>query len=103
MSISKPETATVTTKRTRTTTTRGKTATATAAETTTSNSAKAASTTKTTTTTIKLHSHQIKTVFVTNLYQSVTVDDLYELFGLRSTSYLRNNCHIEMDHFSNVD
>ena len=42
-------------------------------------------------------------MFVTNLHQSVTVDNLYELFGLRSTSYLRSNCHIEMDHFSNVD
>ena len=40
---------------------------------------------------------------MTNLHQSVTVDDLYELFGLISTNYLRNNCHIEMDHFSNVD
>ena len=40
---------------------------------------------------------------MTNLHQSVTVDDLYEVFGLRSTNYLRNNCHIEMDHFSNVD
>ena len=40
---------------------------------------------------------------MTNLHQSVTVDDLYELFGLRSTNYLRNNCHIVMDHFSNVD
>ena len=38
-----------------------------------------------------------------NLHQSVTVDDLYELFGLKSTNYLRNNCHTEMDHFSNVD
>ena len=44
-----------------------------------------------------------KTIFVTNFHQSVTVDDLYELFGLRSTNYLRNNCHIEIDHFSNVD
>ena len=51
----------------------------------------------------KLHSHQSKTIFVRNLHQTVTVDNLYELFGLRSTSYLRSNCHIEMDHFSNVD
>ena len=40
---------------------------------------------------------------MTNLHQSVKVDDLYELFGLRSTNYLRNSCHIEMDYFSNVD
>ena len=40
---------------------------------------------------------------MTNLHQSVTVDDLYELFSLRSTNYLRNNCHTVMDHFSNVD
>ena len=51
----------------------------------------------------KLHSHQSKTIFVTNLHQSVTVDDLSELFGLRSTNYLTNNCHIEVDHFSHVD
>ena len=51
----------------------------------------------------KLNSHQSKTIFVSNLHQSVTVDDLYELIGLRSTNYLRNNCHIEMDHFSNPD
>ena len=38
-----------------------------------------------------------------NLHQSVTVEDLYELFGLRSTNYLRNNCHIVMDHFINID
>ena len=40
---------------------------------------------------------------MTNLHQSVTVDDLYKLCGLRSTNYLRNNCHIVMGHFSNVD
>ena len=37
------------------------------------------------------------------LHQSVTADELYELFGLRSTNYLGSNYHIEMDHFSNVD
>ena len=51
----------------------------------------------------KLHGQQSKTIFVINLHQSVTVDDLYELFGLKSANYLRNNCHTEMDHFSNVD
>ena len=69
--------------------------------------AAATSSTKTrtapTTTTTKLHCHQLKTIFVTNLLQSVTVDDLYELFGLRSMNFLGNNCHIEMDHFSNAD
>ena len=33
----------------------------------------------------------------------MTVDELYELFGLRFTNYLINTCHIEMDHFSNFD
>ena len=28
---------------------------------------------------------------MTNLHQNVTVDELYELFGLRSTNYIRNN------------
>ena len=51
----------------------------------------------------KLHGQLSKTIFVTNLYQSDTVDDLYELFSLRSTNYLKNNCHVLMDHFSNVD
>ena len=40
---------------------------------------------------------------MTNLHQSFAVDDLYELFGLRSTNYLRNNCDIEMDQFRIVD
>ena len=40
---------------------------------------------------------------MTNLHQSVIADNFYELFGLRSTNYLRNNCNIEMDHFSNID
>ena len=51
----------------------------------------------------KLNSHQSKTIFVSNLHQSITVDDPSELLGLRSTNYLRNNCHIEMDHFSYAD
>ena len=42
-------------------------------------------------------------MFVSNLHESVTVDELFELLGFRSTNFLRNNCHIEMDHFSNVD
>ena len=40
---------------------------------------------------------------MTNLHQSFAVDDLYELFGLRSTNSLRNNCDIEIDQFRNVD
>ena len=40
---------------------------------------------------------------MTNLHQSVTVDGLYESFGLRSTKNLKNNSHIALDHFSNVD
>ena len=40
---------------------------------------------------------------MTNLHHSVTVDDLYELLDLRFINYLRNNCHIEMDHLSNAD
>ena len=39
---------------------------------------------------------------MSNLHQSVTVDDLSELLGLRSTNYLRNNSHIEIDQFSNA-
>ena len=51
----------------------------------------------------KLHGQHSKTIFVANLHQSVKVDDLYQLFALRSTNYLRNNCQTVMDHFSNVD
>ena len=51
----------------------------------------------------KLHGQESKAIFVPNLHQSVTVDNLYELFGLRSMNYLRNNCHAVMDHFSNFD
>ena len=40
---------------------------------------------------------------MTNLQQSITSDDIYELFGLKSMNYQRNNCHIKMDYFSNVD
>ena len=40
---------------------------------------------------------------MTNLHQSITVNDLYELFGFRSTNYLSNNCHVEKDNFGNVD
>ena len=40
---------------------------------------------------------------MTNLDQSVSVDDLYESLYLRSTNYLKSDCRIEMGHFSNVD
>ena len=40
---------------------------------------------------------------MTNLHRSATVDDFYELFGLRSTNYLRSNSHTGMENLSNVD
>ena len=54
----------------------------------------------------QLHSHQSKIIFVTNLHQHVTVDDIYKWHGLRCAKYqeataifkwttsvmMRNNC-----------
>ena len=76
---------------------------ATTVKTTTSNTAAATSTATTASTTKSTYSSIKKKIFVENLHQSVTVDDLYELFGFRSKNYLRNNCHTEMDHVSNAD
>ena len=47
-------------------------------------------------------SQQSKTIFVPHFHQSVTVDDLNDMFDLKSTKYFRNNCQIEMHHFSNA-
>ena len=38
----------------------------------------------------------IKTLHVGNLNKNVTEQDLIELFGLRTTNYLRNTCHVKL-------
>ena len=38
-----------------------------------------------------------------NLHQSIIADGFYELFGVKYTNYLRNNYHIKMNYFINVD
>ena len=39
-------------------------------------------------------SHHKNTVYVVKLDSKVSVEDIYELFGLKSTTYLRTNCHV---------
>ena len=41
------------------------------------------------------HSHHKNTMYVGNLDSSVSIEDIYELFGLKSTAYLRSNCHVD--------
>ena len=45
--------------------------------------------------------HQLKKLYVGNFSTCVTVDDIHELFGLRSTKYLCDNCSVEMSMRSN--
>ena len=40
--------------------------------------------------------NQLGKLFMGNLFVNVTVDDIYELFDLRTTKYLRSNIHVEM-------
>ena len=35
------------------------------------------------------------TIHVGNLDSNVSIEDIYELFGLKSTAYLRTNCHVD--------
>ena len=39
-------------------------------------------------------SHHKNTVYAVKLDSKVSVEDIYELFGLKSTTYLRTNCHV---------
>ena len=38
----------------------------------------------------------VKTLYVGNLSKNITDQDLIELFGLRTTNYLRNTCHAKL-------
>ena len=39
--------------------------------------------------------HQKNTIYVGNLDSNVSTEDIYELFGLKSTAYLRTDCHVD--------
>ena len=43
-----------------------------------------------------------QTLYIGNLSDYTTEDDLYELFGLRSTKYLKQNCSVKMSTNSNT-
>ena len=40
--------------------------------------------------------NQLGKLFIGNLNVNVTIDDIYELFGLKTTKYLRSNTYVEM-------
>ena len=40
--------------------------------------------------------NQLGKLFIGNLNVNVTIDDIYELFGLKATKYLRSNTYVEM-------
>ena len=40
-------------------------------------------------------SHHKNTIYVGNLDSNVSIEGIYELFGLKSTAYLRSNCHVD--------
>ena len=39
-------------------------------------------------------SHHKNTVYVGNLESNVSIEDIYELFGLKSTAYLHSDCYV---------
>ena len=44
----------------------------------------------------KKNKNESKKIYIENLNLDTKIDDLYELFGLRSTKYLRETCKINM-------
>ena len=48
------------------------------------------------------NSSQTQTLYIGNLSDYTTEDDLYELFGLRSTKYLKQNCSVKISTNSNT-
>ena len=44
----------------------------------------------------KKNKNEPKNIYIGNLSLDTKIDDLYELFGLRSTKYLRETCKINM-------
>ena len=48
------------------------------------------------------NSSQTQTLYIGNLSDYTTEDDLYELFGLRSSKYLKQICSVKMSANSNT-
>ena len=40
-------------------------------------------------------SHHKNIIYVGNLDSNMSIEDIYELFGLKSIAYLRSNCHVD--------
>ena len=40
-------------------------------------------------------SYHKNTIYVRKLDSNVSIEDIYKLFGLKSTAYLRTNCHVD--------
>ena len=36
------------------------------------------------------------TIYVSNLDSNVSIEGIYELFGLKSTAYILTNCHVDL-------
>ena len=49
------------------------------------------------------NSSQTQTLYIGNLSDYTTEDELYELSGLRSTKYLKENCSVKMSTNSDTD
>ena len=42
------------------------------------------------------HKLRLKTIYVGNLDENISEEDLHELFGLKSTKYLQETCKVEV-------
>ena len=40
-------------------------------------------------------SHHKNIIYVGNVDSNMSIEDIYELFGLKSIAYLRSNCHVD--------
>ena len=40
-------------------------------------------------------SYHKNTIYVGNLDSNVSIEDIYDIFGLKSTAYLRTDCHLD--------
>ena len=45
---------------------------------------------------INQHKLKLKTIYVGNLDENISEEDLHELFGLKSTKYLQETCKVEV-------
>ena len=42
----------------------------------------------------EIQSYYKNTIYIGNLNTNVRIEDIYDIFGLKSTAYLRINCHV---------